>query len=534
MAYAGRKSNGWCFVIAMLLPGVALSQSDRPNVLFICADDLRPALGCYGDPIARTPHLDRLASRAMVFTRAYCQQAVCNPSRASALTGLRPDSTGVYDNGRHFREHVPGVLTLPQHFKEHGYHTQAVGKIYHSSWKSAYCGDRLDDPPSWSAPSWWPSAQYYYSPEGQRIAREIFLRNPSCGLRRGGMCLHNRLQSEHRDPTISGDEWSEHFVMGPVSEAPDVEDGVLYDGQVADRTIETLRRIKDKPFFLAVGFLRPHIPYVAPKKYWDLYDAQRIPLSPNRTRPQGVPPVAMQAGLGIRTYEGVPQTGPINEDLARHLRQGYYACVSYVDAQVGRIVDELDRLGLSRNTIIVFWGDHGFHLGEQGHWDKETNFETAARVPLIISAPGMKAAGQRTDALVELVDIFPTLCQLSDLSLPVASEGYGLAPLLDNPNRPWKMAAFSQYPRAGGITGRSIRTGRHRLTLWQRGEDPAAIVGRELYDYESDPWEQTNLAEEPRQADLVETLTVQLRQGWRKVLPVNPSDITQDRNSNTP
>lgn len=484
-----------------------------PNVLLISADDLRPALGCYGDLLARTPNLDRLASDGVTFRRAYCQQAVCNPSRASALTGLRPDSTRVYDNGRHFREQVPGVVTLPQHFKNHGYHTQAVGKIFHSSWEFAYCGDRLDDAPSWSARSWWPGPRYYHTEEGGRIARQVFLRSPGCGLRTGQMCIHSRLGPQRPVAGTDGAEWVDHFVMGPITEAPDVPDSALYDGQVAERAIQTLRQIKDRPFFLAVGFLRPHIPYVAPKKYWEMHEAGKFEPPTNSRPPEGVPPIAMEVGQSVRTYEGVPLMEPIDEQLSRHMAHGYYATVSYIDAQVGRVIDELERLELSENTIVVFWSDHGFHLGEQGLWNKATNFEAATRVPLIIRAPGIGGHGRTTDALTELVDLYPTLCDLVDIAPPAHLEGTSAAPLLDNSDAPTKSAAFSQYLHPPNIMGYSIRTDRYRLTRWGELGDRravAGVVGVELYDYERDPGETRNVAEDPAYTDARAALERQL------------------------
>ena len=285
------------------LPG--RSPGSRPNVLFIAVDDLRPALGCYGVPVVHSPNIDRLAARGVVFERAYCQQSVCSPSRSSMLTGLRPDTTRIFDNSTHFRTYHPDLITLPQQFRLNGYHSVAMGKVYHSAWDRAYVGRRLDDPPSWSEPAWFPSVvQYYFTPEGERIARELYARSPECKLHEGHDCLHCRqtavkdlAQVDLADPKY--DEWKQHFVMGLVTEAPDVADDVLYDGQVALHAIATLRRLKDQPFFMAVGFIRPHIPSVAPKRYWDLYDPGRIRLADNPFPPHGAPAVGASRRGGL-------------------------------------------------------------------------------------------------------------------------------------------------------------------------------------------------------------------------------------------
>src|SRR5262245_2003649 len=241
----------------------------RPNVLFIAVDDLRPALGCYGHPDVQTPHIDRLARRGVVFTRAYAQQSVCNASRTSMLTALRPDTTGVYDNSTHFRVRRPEAVTLPEQFRRHGYETLGIGKIFHSNWDRAYVGRQLDDPPSWSEPAWFPPAvQFYFTAEGQRIAREVYARTAPCPLDGRRVCLHSeraaRAGADVNPADPKYDDWTQHFIMGPVTEAPEVEDNLLFDGQAADRAIATLQRVKDRTFFVAVGFSRPHVPYVAP------------------------------------------------------------------------------------------------------------------------------------------------------------------------------------------------------------------------------------------------------------------------------
>ena len=483
----------------LLAPGRRAAGQDaprRPNVLFIAVDDLRPELGCYGHRSVKSPHIDRLAKRGMVFRRAYCQQAVCSPSRTSLLTGLRPDSTRIYDLRTHFRKFVPDVVTLPQHFKAAGYHTQAFGKIYHGAFATAYVGSTLDDPPSWSVPTWRGSPRYYFTAEGERVARQIFAK------------------TQKGKPV---DEWVHHFVRGLATEAPDVPDATLYDGQVTEQCIAAMRKLEDRPFFLAPGFLKPHLPFIAPKRYWDLYDPEDIDLASNPSAPKGAPSVALTNWGELRHYHDMPKKGPVLDDMARRLIHGYLACVSFIDAQIGRLLDELDRLGLADNTIVCLWGDHGWKLGEHGMWCKHTNFELDARAPLIIFAPGMKATGKATDALTEFVDIYPTLCELAGLPLPKHIEGTSAVPLLSAPGRPWKTAAFSQYPR-GQVMGTTMRTDRWRYTEW-RHRKTRKLVARELYDHRGGGAESINLADRPEHADDVKRLAAMLDAGWRAAKP---------------
>ena len=478
--------------ISLIATGAAKSEARTgPNVLFVIVDDLRPELNCYGESQIRSPNIDRLAGRGMIFRRAYCQQAVCGPSRTSVLTGMRPDSTGIHVNNRHFRENVPDCVTLPQHFKNHGYHSQGMGKVFHGAY--ADLNVDLRDPPSWSVPFWQPGPQAYYSPHGIAIARETYKK---------------MYDKENPGP----DDWKKAWVTGPATEAPRVHDSVPYDGQVADKAVEALRQVgrEKRPFFLAVGFRRPHLPFVAPKKYWEMYDPAEIKLADNPFAPKGAPRLAMTDWFELRMYHDIPEEGPLADEKARQLIHGYYACVSYADAQVGRVLDELDRLGLRDDTIIVLWGDHGWHLGDHGLWSKCTNFETATRSTLIFSIPQMKTAGGHADALVELLDIYPTLVDLAGLPLPEHLEGTSLAPLLANPDRPLKSAAFSQYPRGKNVMGYSIRAERYRYTEWLDRND-GKVVARELYDHQVDPQENENLAGRPCNAALVGELSTKLR-----------------------
>lgn len=475
-------------------------QHSRPNVLFIAIDDLRPELGCYGKSYIKSPHIDRLAQRGTVFLRAYCQQAVCGPSRTSLLTGLRPGTTRVWSNSTHFRRQLPEAVTLPEHFKNHGYHTQGMGKIFHGSFHRKamrYYGSRdMHDPQSWSAPSWFGGPRYYYTPEGIAAARKDFQRLSG----KSGEAL---------------DEWVNYFCRGPATEAPEIPDNVPYDGQLADQAVRALGQLQEKaqPFFLAVGFMKPHLPFVAPRKYWDLYDPTKIELAGNPFRPHGAPALAMTNFGELRYYSDIPKKGPVSDEKARRLIHGYFACVSYIDAQIGRVLDELDRLALADRTIICLWGDHGWHLGDHGLWCKHTNFENATRAPLVVSAPGADAPGRNTEALVEFVDIYPTLAQLAGLPVPETLDGTSFAPLLDNPELPGKKAALSEYPRKGAM-GRSIRTDRYRFTLWQQRGDAEETVAVELYDHETDPQENENLAARPEHAALVKRLTAELKTQW--------------------
>jgi arylsulfatase A-like enzyme len=473
--------------------------AEKLNVLFIAVDDLRPELGCYGQAHIHSPNIDGLAARGVLFDRAYCQYPVCNASRSSLLTGLRPDSTGVFDNATHFRKQAPDVVTLPQQFKEHGYVTQAFGKLYHGAFEKAYVGRAFDDPPSWSAVNWYGSPQYYFSPHGIEIAREVY-----------GKKYHK-----------SGNElvgWKTEFVQGLATEAPDVPDNVLYDGEMTDRAIQALGELRGKPFFLAVGYLKPHLPFVAPKKYWDLYDRASLTLPSPTTPPRDAPAAALTTSGELHGQYTNMRNEPLTEAQTRELRHGYYACVSYVDSLIGRLLGELDRRGLRENTVVVLWGDHGYHLGEQNLWGKLTDFELAARVPLIVSAPGRKAMGAKSGGLVELVDIYPSLCELANLPLPSHLEGTSLVPLLDAPDRPWKTAAFTQVVH-GDLMGRSLRTERYRFTRWDQTKQPNKTVTMELYDLVADQAETENIAARSENAALIEELTAKLKAGWRGALP---------------
>ncbi len=445
----------------------------RPNVLFLVVDDLRPQLGCYGHKETISPHIDGLAARGTLFLRAYCQVPVCGPSRLSVLTGLRPSprawATKALDRP---------FVSLPAWFKSHGYRAVSLGKVFH------HMKDRAGD---WSEPPW-RSAPIYYG---------------------GGWAKYNK-NGLWRDPE-SGRFINPRTGRGPYFEHADVPDEAYQDGKLAKRAVGELERLaaSGKPFFLACGFWRPHLPLNAPEKYWKLYEDGRIRIADNRYRPKGAPP-QLRGSREIDSYalvKGRKKTIPFHVQ-ARH---AYYACVSYVDAQVGKVLDALRRLGLEKDTIVVLWGDHGWHLGEHGFWGKHNTLENALHAPLMLAGPGVPP-GLRTAALVEFVDIYPTLCGLAGLPLPGHLEGTSLVPLLRNPKRPWKKAVFSRW--TGGA--RAVGTKRYLYTEWIR---KGKRVAEMLYDHEVDPEENVNVAAAPAYKKIVERMRSLLARGWKKALP---------------
>jgi iduronate 2-sulfatase len=478
----------------------APSAVAKPNVLLICVDDLKPLLGCYGDKVIKSPNIDRLAARGVVFERAYCNQAVCAPSRNALLTGVRPTTLGIYDLGTNFRESVPNAVTLPQYFMQHGYRTEALGKIFHVGH-----GNR-DDAGSWSVALFKANSIAYVLPENRR-----------------GLTREEALFANETDVA--------KLPRGAAWESANVTDNAYPDGKIADEAVRRLRAAKDKPnepFFLAVGFLKPHLPFCAPKKYWDLYDRASFSVPALRIAPEGAPKYAPSGWGELRQYSDIPDAGPLTDEQARTMIHGYHAAVSFVDAQLGHVIDELDRLGLATNTIILLWGDHGWHLGDHGWWCKHTNYEQATRIPLIVSAPGITRPGTRAlHALVETVDIYPTLAELAGLTapeLPQGMEGKSFVPALRDPSLGTKNYLFHVYPRGERI-GRAVRTTRYRLVEWKvpgRAPDTADI---ELYDYEKDPFETKNLAAE--QPEIVARLRAMLA-----TLPEAKPQITKAKQLN--
>ncbi len=455
--------------------------AERPNVLFIAVDDLRPELGCYGKTCIHSPNIDRLAATGVRFERAYCQQAVCGATRNSLLSGLRPDTTGIHGNSKSFREVFPDLVALPQHFKQNGYASIGMGKIYHQN-----------DALSWSEPM--PSPQYMV------------------WLRPENIATMKRRSEEARRQGLTGSQLS-RTGRGPAAEMADVADDAYPEGQLTEQALAKLSELKGRPFFLAVGYVRPHLPFNCPKKYWDLYDRGEIEVPQPQKPPKGAPKIARTNWSEMRTYAGIPKSGPVSDEQALELIHGYRACVSYVDAQVGRLLDELDRLKLADNTIVIIWGDHGWKLGDWGMWCKHTNFELDTHVPMIVRAPGAAGNGKPCPALVEYVDIYPSLCELTGLPKPEHLEGKSFAPLLADPQRDWKPAAMSQYPR-GTNMGYSMRTSRYRLTLWVDQATREKTEAVELYDFEKDARGSVNLAADPDYAKTVERLTAQLKSIW--------------------
>jgi uncharacterized sulfatase len=431
------------FVPALLQ---AQQGEKRFNVLFIAVDDLNCDLGCYGSPVVRSPNIDRLASKGVRFERAYCQFPLSSPSRSSLLTGYTPDRTAIYELKTHFRETVPDVVTLPQLYRQNGYKSVRIGKIFHYGVPGQIGTDGLDDPASWDG---------VINPSGRDKTEESLIVNytPNRGL---------------------GSSLAWHIADGTDEEQT--------DGIVATEAIRKLEELAGEPFFLAVGFYRPHTPYVAPRKYFDLYPPESVPL----------------AGMVENDWDDIPEpalfTVPANwglpDDKLRETKRAYYAAVSFMDAQVGRVLDALERLNLADKTIVVLWSDHGYNLGEHGQWMKQSLFEKSARVPLIVSVPdGVK--GKSSPRTVELLDIYPTLAALNRLPLPSRQDGNSLVPLLKNPDAKWHHPAFTQV-RRGKIIGRSVRTEEWRYTEWDGG-----TAGAELYDHRNDGDEYTNLADNP-------------------------------------
>ncbi len=525
----------------------------KPNVLFIAIDDLRADLGCYGSEIAVTPHIDSLASQGLRFNKAYCQQAICGPSRASILTGARPDTTGVTHNYIKMRDNNPDILTLPQHFGNNGYDTVYCGKIYHH-------GDVLED--TWNR-----------QPSIARIdAKSV-------------RDLKGFALPENREVTAkSKKEMFEKYgpvsrfglAMGPSYESADVSDNEYIDGYHTDLAIATLEELVEeqskavagsgqaKPFFLALGMNKPHLNWIAPKRYWDLYDRNSIPMAEHTEAPENAPAMGLHASFELRVRHGIPKSGDFDAELARTLKHAYLACTSYVDAQIGRMITALDESRVRDNTIIILWSDHGFHLGDMGVWGKATIYELSTRVPLLISTPDMpdSVRGLTSEALVELIDMYPTLCDLANIEQPSHLEGHSFKPLVSEPNQDWKTAAFSQFPnpalREWGafplrpamretffgplitevegrikdqfgdawnrdlfenrLMGYAMRTERYRLIAWidtgSPGSEPIAV---ELYDHKKDPDETRNIA--PKKTRLVSKLLAQLESGWRGNLP---------------
>ncbi|NWG12218.1 MAG: sulfatase [Acidobacteria bacterium] len=461
--------------LAVGAPVLLRASGRRTNVLFIVSDDLNNAAGCYGHPVVQTPHMDRLGRHGMVFDRAYCQYSLCQPSRASFLSGLRPETTRVWTLQTPTRQHVGDAVFLPELFRRNGYFTAHAGKIYHT-------GEECEDPRSWD-----------------EEVREWGKNPPPGEILESGTAA---------GPKGHSFEW----------DILKTDDARTPDGMVARKAVEWMEKLarEGRPFFLGAGFRRPHAPYAAPKKYFDLYPVEKMPLP--RTSPEEFRRVLPAA------VNHDPPDNPLSDDNTRRFLRAYFASVTFMDAQLGVLLDAMDRLGLWDNTIVVFSGDNGYHLGEHGGlWHKNSLFEESARIPLIVAAPGRKANGRHSARLVELVDLYPTLADLCGLRPPENLEGTSFAPLLDDPGRPWKSGAFTMQGRGKERTeaareidfiGKSVRTERWRYTEWDEGRR-----GVELYDHDRDPGELKNLADDPRYAKTRAQLSGLLRRGWRAALP---------------
>ena len=499
-------------VISLLNAENVFSQAKpRPNILFIAIDDLKPLMGCYGNTIVKTPNIDRLAKRGTVFLQNYCQQAVCGPTRASLMTGMRPDYTKVWDLKTRMRDVNPDIISLPQYLQSQGYSTQGIGKVY-----DPRCVDNEIDKPSWSVPYHKTNKKYYPKELGEPALTRY--QNPAT------KSLAAQYAKEAAAQGLKGSEANDYVTtkVRPTTECEEVPDHAYNDGANTLQAKDILIQLSKQsgPFFLAVGLAKPHLPFVAPKKYWDLYKRDQLPVAEFQNKPADAVNIAFHNAGEIRAYTDIPAVLStvsdkgfgitLPEDKQRELIHGYYASISYTDANVGVLLNTLDSLGITDNTIIVLWGDHGWHLGDHNLWCKHSNFEQATRAPLIIAAPGL--AKKPTKSPSEFIDIFPTLCDLSGIPVPAHLQGKSLVPLMKNPDASVKTFSVSQYPRSSetaenerlgyagtNVMGYSIRTNRYRYTIWMkngyRSTDPfsaSLLVGSELYDYEKDPLEKVN------------------------------------------
>ncbi|PQO28249.1 sulfatase [Blastopirellula marina] len=445
-----------CFVSICAVTEAA----DRPNVLFIAVDDLRPEIGCYGMSHIHSPNIDKLASEGTVFERAYCMVPTCGASRAALMTSIRPHRTRFINHLAWAEKDAPGITTLNTYFKQNGYTTISDGKIFHHP---------TDSQEGWSQPAWRPKGPTYK--------------------------LEASLAAAKTTPKQ----------RGPAYESADVEDDFYKDGKLANKAIQDLRRLKKEgnPFFLAVGFFKPHLPFVAPKKYWDLYDPATIHLPETYHRPKNAPDAAIHNSGELRAYAGIPAKGPVSDETARNMIHGYYACVSYTDANIGKLLDELDRLDLANDTIVVLWGDHGWNLGEHTLWCKHSCFETSMHAPLIVKVPG-KYAGQKTAALTEFIDVYPSLCELCGLEIPEHCQGQSFVPLLNDPTAPGKPFAIGRF-----LAGDTIRTDGFRYTEYSTPQN--VIQAKMLYDHQQDPAEDNNVVKQNEMKENAEQLSAQLK-----------------------
>lgn len=499
--------------LLVLSNGIIAQQkkSNKPNILFIAVDDLKPILGCYGNTLIKTPNIDRLAKISTVFNKNYCQQAICGPTRASIMTGTRPDVTQVWNLTTQMRDVNPNLLTLPQYLISQGYETSGIGKIYHPS--SALGGV---DPVSWSIP-------YLKSKESDFPAEFGSPANGQYQLQETKARMTPEIIAERKKQSkdLAANDENPKSIKGPSVECIDVPDNAYQDGVNALIAKEQIIKLSkgDKPFFMAVGFSKPHLPFVSPKKYWDLYKREDMPIASFQEHSKNGPLIAYHQSGELRNYLDIPEFATLPSDSLRiglklekqkELIHGYYAAVSYLDAQVGVLLNTLESLGTLNNTIIVLWGDHGWHLGDHDLWHKHTNFEEATRAPLIIAGPGIKSG--KTNSLSEFVDVFPTICDLAGVPIPYKLDGLSLKPLMLNNNAKVNDYSISQYPRKlkklemikkgytdSKMMGYSLRTDKYRFTIWMNNftsKQPfneSQVYASEMYDYVKDPLEKINV-----------------------------------------
>ncbi len=527
-----------------LSPQSNIKTKIQPNILFIAVDDLRTELGCYGSPIVKSPNIDALAKQGVLFNRAYCQEAICGPSRASIMTGVHPETINVIDLFQDFRSNRPDIITIPQHFRGNGYETVFLGKVFHPN--------ETDDEMSWSRKPVLakhnPNAPKTIAGYALKESQQIFIQNKI------------NLEEQYGKELIE-ENW---LAKGPGYECADVPDDTYEDGYNTNSAIATLQDMvqkKDNPWFLALGFHKPHLDWIAPKKYWDMYNEAELPIATQVNPPKDGAAFGLSESMEVRVSANIPKVGDFSPKLQRTLRHGYFACTSYIDAQIGKMVQALKESGEMENTIIVLWSDHGFNLGEMGYWGKATNYEIATRVPFIIVAPGVtdKVKGKKSDALVGLIDVFPTLCDLAGLKEPAQLEGHSLVPVLKNPDKKWQDAAFSLFPTPAlrewaarpftapfrqsffgpliekiearikaqmgdkwdrntfenFVMGYAMRTDRYRVVVWKDRRRPNETpLFVEIYDHLLDPDETVNIAN--GRPELEKKLLVQFNKEWSK------------------
>ena len=480
-------------------------QQQKKNILFIAVDDLKPLLGCYGDPLAKTPNIDKLASCGAMFTHSYCQQAVSGPTRASLLTGKCPDYTKVWDLKTLIRDMNPEIVTLPQYLQGKGYATAGIGKIF-----DPRSVDKDEDKASWSVP-YLHYEDFLDNSTGSIMGYQY--RSPELRIK------YNQLMEEGKAAGKKGYELKKYVdeTLKPSTESIEINDEAYSDGAIAKGAVEFLNKQDGKnPFFLAVGFKRPHLPFVAPKKYWDLYKRSDMKLAEYRKKALNSPDFAYHNSGELQAYTDIPpvysfsdiNNTVLTDEKALELIHGYYASISYMDAQLGKVLVELERKGMTKNTIIVLWGDHGWHLGDHGLWNKHTNFEQAARTPLILVDPSVNKA-VKVSSPVEFLDIYPTLCDLSGVGIPENLDGKSLKASLKKPDTKVKEYAVSQFPR-GPRMGYSLRTEKYRYTVWVSWKDKVLdtnkVFAEELYDYEKDPLETVNVVDQKEYKQALEIM----------------------------